>query len=76
VANRPRESVLARVTTTFFDMMNDPAVAEAIAADAQAAQEQQLRNAPLMFVKNKVIPRWLHGNQPLLREMLEAAAQE
>ena len=60
----------------FLDAMNDPAVTEAILDDARAAQEQQLRNAPLMFVKNKVIPRWLHGSRPLLREILEAAARE
>jgi protein-disulfide isomerase/uncharacterized membrane protein len=63
-------------TAAFVEAMNDPAVAEAVAADGKAAEEQQLRNAPLMFVKNKVIPRWLHGKQPLLREMLEAAARE
>jgi hypothetical protein len=60
----------------FLAAMNDPAVAEAIAVDGKAAEEQQIRNAPLMFVKNKVIPRWRHGEQPLLRDMLEAAARE
>jgi hypothetical protein len=62
--------------TALLAAMDDPAVTAAIAEDVQAAEAQQLRNAPLMFIKGKVVPRWLHGDQPLLREMLEAAAQE
>ena len=29
-----------------------------------------------MFINGKLIPRWLHGSEPLLRPILDAAASD
>lgn len=55
--------------------MEDPETLAAVAADAAAGQQAGLQNSPLMFINHKVIPRWLHGGQPMLRAILDAAAQ-
>lgn len=60
---------------SFFAEMESPAVAAAIAADVQAAQALGLQNSPLMYINGKVVPRWIHGEQPMLRAILDAAGQ-
>jgi len=59
----------------FFAEMESPAVAAAITADVEAAQTLGLQNSPLMYINGKVVPRWIHGDQPMLRPILEAAGQ-
>jgi 2-hydroxychromene-2-carboxylate isomerase len=55
--------------------MDDPATLAAAKANAAAGNEAGLQNSPLMAINGKVVPRWLHGEQPMLRPILEAAAK-
>jgi protein-disulfide isomerase len=55
--------------------MDDPATLAAVQADAAAGAQAGLQHSPLMFVDGKLIPRWLHGDQPMLRPILDAAAK-
>ena len=54
--------------------MEDPATMTGVTEDAAAGQQAGLQHAPLMFINSKVIPRWLHGDKPMLRPILDAAA--
>jgi protein-disulfide isomerase/uncharacterized membrane protein len=56
--------------------MDDAAVSAAIAEEALAGSQAGLQHSPLMFVNGKVVPRWLHGKEPVLRAILDAAAGE
>jgi protein-disulfide isomerase len=56
--------------------MDDPEVLTAVTHDATAGQQAGLQHSPLMLINRKVIPRWLHGGQPMLRPILEAAAAD
>ena len=53
--------------------MDDPDVSAAVLSEAQAGQQAGLQHSPLMFLNGKVVPRWLHGQEPVLRDMLDAA---
>jgi protein-disulfide isomerase len=55
--------------------MDDPGTLAAVSADAAAGAKAGLQHSPLMAINGKVIPRWLHGDQPMLRPILEAAAR-
>jgi protein-disulfide isomerase len=54
--------------------MDAPETLAAVKQDAAAGQQAGLQHSPLMFINNKVVPRWLHGEQPMLRAILDAAA--
>ena len=60
----------------FFVAMEDPVVSAAISADAEAGKQAGLRNPPLICINGKIVPRWMHGEQSLLRPILDAAAKE
>ena len=59
----------------FFAKLDDSALHDAVLKEAQAGQQAGLQHSPLMFLNGKVIPRWMHGQQPLLRPILDAAAR-
>jgi protein-disulfide isomerase len=54
----------------FRQTMESPELNDAIALEAEAAQKVELKNSPIMFVNGRVIPRWMHGDTPVLREVL------
>jgi predicted DsbA family dithiol-disulfide isomerase len=55
--------------------LDDSGTLAAVQADAALGQEAGLQHVPLMFINGRVVPRWLHFDQPMLRPMLDAAAQ-
>ena len=64
--------------TTFMEELDDPATMAAVADDAHIAYEigarAKLQLTPRIFINNKPVRRWLHGERPVLRAILEAAA--
>ncbi len=62
--------------TAFFTAMEDPDVAEAIRYDIRAGDAQQFQHVPLIFINNKMVPRWMHDFKPVLGQILEAARDE
>lgn len=67
-------ATLGFATDEFFTAMNDPATTAALEKSGQAGFQAGLRNSPLMVVNGKIIPRWLHGEEAMIRPILEAAA--
>jgi protein-disulfide isomerase/uncharacterized membrane protein len=61
--------------TELFSRMDNPAVSAAIAEVALAGSQAGLQHSPLMFLNGKIVPRWLHGKEPVLRAILDAAAE-
>lgn len=59
----------------FFARMDDPATSAAVQQDAAGGKEAGLQNSPLIFINEKLVPRWMYGEEPLLRQILDAAAQ-
>jgi len=73
-------TALGLEAAAFMDTLDDPATMAAIADDALVAYEigvrATLRLTPRIFINNKPVRRWLHGDRPLLRAILEAAASK
>ena len=62
----------------FMLLLDDPGVSAAVANEAllgaETAQRAGLQKTPRIFINNKPVRRWLHGQEPLLRTLLDAAA--
>ena len=64
----------------FMLLLDDSGVSAAVANEAligsETAQRAGLQKTPRIFINHKPVRRWLHGQEPLLRPILDAAAGE